>query len=123
MFCHIKVNSNTIELTVQPSCYCVLDLLCGRGIRLLLRSEFQPPLLLVKLTKANLPKSDEQILQHLGKFVLTGRFLAKPTDPGTGFEPQSLDDDSTGTIFDLLSWPWVTSTLCNLDCTYTQNVL
>ena len=24
----IKVNSNTIELTVHTSCYCVLDLLC-----------------------------------------------------------------------------------------------
>ena len=26
--CLIKVNSNTIELTVHISCYCVLDLLC-----------------------------------------------------------------------------------------------
>ena len=25
---HIKVYSNTIELTVHTSCYCVLDLLC-----------------------------------------------------------------------------------------------
>ena len=28
MSCPIKVNSKTIELTLQPSCYCVLDLLC-----------------------------------------------------------------------------------------------
>ena len=28
MSCPIKVNSNTIELTVHSSCYCVLDLLC-----------------------------------------------------------------------------------------------
>ena len=28
MLCHIKVNSNTIELTVHTSCYCFLDLLC-----------------------------------------------------------------------------------------------
>ena len=28
MLCPIKVNSNTIELTVHTSCYCVLDLLC-----------------------------------------------------------------------------------------------
>ena len=28
MLCPIKVNSNTIKLTVQASCYCVLDLLC-----------------------------------------------------------------------------------------------
>ena len=28
MSCPIKVNSNTIELTVHTSCYCVLDLLC-----------------------------------------------------------------------------------------------
>ena len=28
MSCPIKVNNNTIELTVQPSCSCVLDLLC-----------------------------------------------------------------------------------------------
>ena len=28
MSCPIKVNSNTIELTVQTSCYCILDLLC-----------------------------------------------------------------------------------------------
>ena len=27
MLCHIKVNSNTTELTVQTSCYCILDLL------------------------------------------------------------------------------------------------
>ena len=26
--CPIKVNSNTIELAVHTSCYCVLDLLC-----------------------------------------------------------------------------------------------
>ena len=26
--CTIKVNSNTIELTMHTSCYCVLDLLC-----------------------------------------------------------------------------------------------
>ena len=26
MLCPIKVNSNTIELTVHLSCYCVLDL-------------------------------------------------------------------------------------------------
>ena len=28
MSCPIKVHSNTIELTVHSSCYCVLDLLC-----------------------------------------------------------------------------------------------
>ena len=28
MSCPIKVNSNTIELTVLTSCYCILDLLC-----------------------------------------------------------------------------------------------
>ena len=28
MLCPIKVNSNTIELAVHSSCYCVLDLLC-----------------------------------------------------------------------------------------------
>ena len=28
MSCPIKVNSNTIELTVHTSCYCFLDLLC-----------------------------------------------------------------------------------------------
>ena len=28
MLCTIKVNSNTIELTVHTSCYYVLDLLC-----------------------------------------------------------------------------------------------
>ena len=28
MSCLIKVNSNTIELTDHPSCYCILDLLC-----------------------------------------------------------------------------------------------
>ena len=28
MLCPMKVNSNTIELTVNTSCYCVLDLLC-----------------------------------------------------------------------------------------------
>ena len=28
MSCPIKVNSNTIELTVHTSCYCVSDLLC-----------------------------------------------------------------------------------------------
>ena len=28
MLCPIKVNSNTIELTVHTSCDCVLDLLC-----------------------------------------------------------------------------------------------
>ena len=28
MSCSIKVNSNTIELAVHTSCYCVLDLLC-----------------------------------------------------------------------------------------------
>ena len=30
MSCPIKVNSNTIELTVHTSCYCVLDLLCSK---------------------------------------------------------------------------------------------
>ena len=29
MLCPIKVNSNTIELTIHTSCYCILDLLCG----------------------------------------------------------------------------------------------
>ena len=28
----VKVNSNTIELTLQTSCYCILDLLCVRGL-------------------------------------------------------------------------------------------
>ena len=28
MLCPIKVNSNTIELTVHTSSYCILDLLC-----------------------------------------------------------------------------------------------
>ena len=28
MLCPIKLNSNTIELTVHASCYWVLDLLC-----------------------------------------------------------------------------------------------
>ena len=28
MSCPIKVNSNTVELTVHISCYCVLDILC-----------------------------------------------------------------------------------------------
>ena len=28
MSCPIKINSNTIELTVHTSCYCALDLLC-----------------------------------------------------------------------------------------------
>ena len=28
ILCPIKVNSNTIELTLQASCYCVSDLLC-----------------------------------------------------------------------------------------------
>ena len=30
MSCPIKVNSNTLELSVHTSCYCVLDLLCVR---------------------------------------------------------------------------------------------
>ena len=32
MLCPIKVNSNTIELTVHTSCYCVLDLLCVKSM-------------------------------------------------------------------------------------------
>ena len=28
MSCPIKVNNNTIELTLQTSCYCIVDLLC-----------------------------------------------------------------------------------------------
>ena len=28
MSCPIKVNSNTIELTVHTSCYCILNLIC-----------------------------------------------------------------------------------------------
>ena len=28
MSCPIKLNSNTIELTVHPPCFCILDLLC-----------------------------------------------------------------------------------------------
>ena len=28
VLCPIKVNSNTIEVTMHTSCYCVLDLLC-----------------------------------------------------------------------------------------------
>ena len=31
MQCPVKVNSNTIELTVHTSCYCVLDLLSVNG--------------------------------------------------------------------------------------------
>ena len=31
MSCPFKVNSNTIELSVHTSCYCVLDLLCVQG--------------------------------------------------------------------------------------------
>ena len=34
MLCPIKVNSNTIELRVHTSCYCVLDLLCVMTNRL-----------------------------------------------------------------------------------------
>ena len=34
MSCLIKVNSNTIELTVHTSCYCVLDLLCVNNLLL-----------------------------------------------------------------------------------------
>ena len=34
MMCPIKVNSNTIELTVQASCYYVLDLLCVTSMHL-----------------------------------------------------------------------------------------
>ena len=34
MLCTIKVNSNTIELTVHTSCYWVLDLLCVTYIQL-----------------------------------------------------------------------------------------
>ena len=34
MLCPIKVNSNTIELTVHTSCYCVLDLLCVTSLSL-----------------------------------------------------------------------------------------
>ena len=30
MSCLIKVNSNTIELTDHPSCYCILDLLFSK---------------------------------------------------------------------------------------------
>ena len=33
MLCPIKVNSNTIELRVHTSCYCVLDLFNATGIR------------------------------------------------------------------------------------------
>ena len=32
MLCPIKVNSNTIELAVHTSCYCILDLLCATMI-------------------------------------------------------------------------------------------
>ena len=32
ILCTIKVNSNTIELTVHTSCYCVLDLLCVKKL-------------------------------------------------------------------------------------------
>ena len=34
MSCSIKVNSNTIELTVHTSCYCALDLLCVTRFKL-----------------------------------------------------------------------------------------
>ena len=36
MLCPMKVNSNTIELTVHTSCYCILDLHCVTGINGLL---------------------------------------------------------------------------------------
>ena len=32
MSCYIKVNSNTIELTVHTFCYCILDLLCVNSL-------------------------------------------------------------------------------------------
>ena len=32
MLCPIKVNSNTIELIVHTSCYCILDLLCDYNL-------------------------------------------------------------------------------------------
>ena len=33
--CPIKGNSNTIELTVHTSCYCILDLLCVSNLILI----------------------------------------------------------------------------------------
>ena len=35
MSCPIKVNSDTIELTANTSCYCILDLLCVNCPKLL----------------------------------------------------------------------------------------
>ena len=35
MLCPIKVNSNTIELIVHASSYCVLDLLCVTSIKVI----------------------------------------------------------------------------------------
>ena len=32
MSCPIKVDSNTIKLTVHTSCYCILELLCDKGL-------------------------------------------------------------------------------------------
>ena len=41
MLCPIKVNSNTIEITVHPSCYCILDLLCVKMLKInLSRSKY-----------------------------------------------------------------------------------
>ena len=34
MLCPIKVNSNTIDLIMHTSCYCVLDLLCVKKQKL-----------------------------------------------------------------------------------------
>ena len=45
MLCPIEVNSNTIELTVHTSCYCILDLLCVYGMEFcFLNSVFVPEL-------------------------------------------------------------------------------
>ena len=48
MLCPIKVNSNTIELTVQTSCYCVLDLLCVKPTLVFQQTKVSSKLKLLK---------------------------------------------------------------------------
>ena len=38
MWCPIKVSTNTIELTVHTSCYCILEKLCAWNPRLLVHN-------------------------------------------------------------------------------------
>ena len=42
MLCPVKVNSNTIELTLHTSCYCVLDLVCVINTNLLTKLNGNP---------------------------------------------------------------------------------